>query len=153
MKKVKFLTVFSLLLLIFNIGLISYIIYGKKHPPRFEGPRDIIIEKLQFDEQQIVQYDTFIYKHRKLIKAKEEEIMHFKKALYKNLNLPTEVKVKDSLLLEISKSQMKIEQIHYAHFEEIKGLCKDTQKQYFEQLTAELADYFNHNRLPKKTKK
>lgn len=153
MSKIKFLTLASLLLLLFNLGLIAFIIYGKKHPLLHEGPRNIIIEQLKFDKSQIAQYDTLISKHRKDIRAKHDEILQLRKELYQQLNFATNAKMKDSLSLEVGKAQTAIEHIHFAHFEDIKALCKDQQKQYFEQLTRELADYFNDKKLPKKKDK
>lgn len=150
MNKLKFLTIASILLLCLNIGLITYIVFGKKHPPIHEGPRDIIIEKLHFDQQQVAKYDTLIAKHRKDIRAKNQAILELRKTLYNSINTSPNPKLKDSLMLEVGKTRAAIEQIHFAHFEDIKALCNDTQQQYFVELTSELADYFNENRKPKR---
>lgn len=136
----------SLLLLLCNMALIGYIIYGKKNKPLHEGPRDIVIEKLQFDGQQIAQYDTLIVKHRKEIKAKNQQILELRKSLYGGLNSLPDANIKDSLMQEIGNTRVAIERVHYAHFEDMKSLCNENQRPLFEQLTAELAKYFNNGK-------
>jgi hypothetical protein len=141
MNKVRFLTILSIVLLLSNLAMIGFVLL-RKPPLKEHGPRNIVIEKLHFDAQQIAAYDTLISAHRKAIKSKNEEILNLKKNLYNTLNIKGSTFVKDSLLLKISQSQVTIEQIHYAHFEDIKSLCKENQRQYFEAFTKELTDYF-----------
>jgi hypothetical protein len=51
--------------------------------------------------------------------------------------------LRDSLILEINKVQMNIENIHYNHFLDIKGLCRPEQQQAFNALTADIAKLFS----------
>jgi periplasmic protein CpxP/Spy len=153
MNKVRFLTVSSVLLLLLNLGLILYLFYGKKNTSPPEGPRAIIIEKLQFEPPQIVQYDTLIAQHRKEIRATQQKIVQLRKSIYTLLNSPENTSEKDSLMRQVGNAQIEIEQIHYAHFEDIRALCEDNQQQKFKDLTTELTDYFITTRASKNTKK
>ncbi|MEY4905071.1 MAG: hypothetical protein RLZZ292_2886 [Bacteroidota bacterium] len=141
MNKIRFLTIFSIVLLLSNFAMIGFILL-RKPPQKDGGPRSIVIEKLHFDEQQIAAYDALIIAHRKVIKSKNDEILYLKKGLYNTLNTEGSTLLKDSLLLKISQSQVMIEQTHYAHFEYLKALCKENQRPYFESFTKELTDYF-----------
>jgi periplasmic protein CpxP/Spy len=148
MNKIRFLSILSAVLLLSNLAMIGFVLL-RKPPPKNRGPRNIVIEKLHFDEQQIAAYDAMIGAHREIIKSKNEEILKLKKDLYDGLNQSPNPFKKDSLLLEISKVQSHIEQTHYLHFEAIKALCKENQRQYFEQLTTELTVYFGSDKKRK----
>jgi 16S rRNA U1498 N3-methylase RsmE len=50
------------------------------------------------------------------------------------------------MIAEISKVQMKIEGIHYNHFEQIKQLCQGEQLNLFDQVTNEIATIFSPKR-------
>jgi periplasmic protein CpxP/Spy len=141
MNKIRFLTIVSIVLLLSNLAMIGFVLL-RKQPLHDRGPRDVIIEKLHFDAQQIAAYDTLISAHRKTIRSQNDEILNLKKNLYHTLNLQGSTLVKDSLLLKISQSQATIEQTHYTHFEDIRSLCKENQRQDFEVFTKELTDYF-----------
>ncbi|MFA9212546.1 MAG: hypothetical protein ACEQSR_01690 [Candidatus Methylacidiphilales bacterium] len=149
MNKIKLLSMLVIGLLVVNIALTAFLFLGKKYKPKREGPRDEIIEKLDFSPDQITAYDSFILEHRKAIKEADNRIMQLKNELYKNLNRNLNIDPKDSLIAEIGKTQIQIENIHYQHFESIKAICKPGQQmQKFELLTTEIAQLFNHK--PKK---
>jgi periplasmic protein CpxP/Spy len=148
MNKIRFLSILSAVLLLSNLAMICFILLPKP-PPKDGGPRNIIIEKLHFDEQQIAAYDTLINAHRKALKSRNETVLKLKKDLYNGLNQSPNPLRKDSLLLEISKVQSSIEETHYAHFEDLKVLCEDNQRQYFEDFTKELTQYFGSTKKRK----
>ncbi len=144
MNKVKFLTIVIVGLLISNIALVGFLVLKKPDHPKHLGPRNIIIEKLGFDENQEKAYDKLIAWHRDEITKTEKDIMLLKNKLYSNLSVDTQSNTKDSLINELSKVQIKIENIHYKHFEDIKQLCHDDQKQAYINLTTEIASLFAH---------
>ncbi len=148
MNKVKFLSIVSAILLMSNLAMIGFVLL-RKPPRKEEGPRNIVIEKLHFDDKQIVAYDSLIVAHRKVIKSKNQEILQLKKELYNTLNQPFSTSQKDSLLLKISIVQSTIEQTHYAHFQDLKSLCNQNQQQNFENFTKELTDYFGSTKKRK----
>lgn len=113
---------------------------------RHHGPRNEIIEKLHFDEEQIVQYDALIRGHRKAIVNAEHQLQYQKQQLYSDLNAP----FSDSILNEILKVEAKIEHIHFNHFKDIEKLCKPNQKKYFKELNQEIAHLFSPPKGPKR---
>lgn len=114
-----------------------------------EGPKKIIIEKLQLDDQQVISYQKLIDQHRIDIKAKDEKILFLKNELYSTLNSNQPTSVIDSLTSEIGIIQKQIEMTHYNHFLDIKSLCNSEQLPLFNDLSNELSEIFNHKKKPK----
>ena len=144
MSKTKFFGMSAAVLLLINLFLICSIFWGRPHRPRGEGPKNIIIQKLNFDETQVKEYEKLIGWHRTEIKKSEEEIKNLKNQLYSTLTKDSETTIKDSLIKEINNVQLKIENIHYKHFEDIKKLCRPDQQQAYENFTHEVASLFSH---------
>jgi protein CpxP len=145
MNKNKLLIFLIAGLLISNILLIVFMMNGRgpgHGPPHHEGPRQIIIERLHFDEAQIKQYELLIQDHRKSITNGELQLQNLKNTLYSNLRSPENKTVTDSLINSITAVQNKIEHVHYAHFEDIKKLCKPEQLNDFNELAGDLAKLF-----------
>lgn len=143
MNKVKFLTGLVLLLLLANVCLSMLIFMNKmesNHRP--EGPRDEIIQKLQFDKIQVKRYDSLIKKHRSDIRNAQDEIKNLKNKLYSGLKTNTTENNADSLITVINKVQRDIEYIHLHHFQDIQRLCTPEQQAYFDALTTEIARLF-----------
>jgi protein CpxP len=135
-------------LLVTNIVLIFFLINGRgphpggPPPHRGEGPKNLIIERLHFDEKQVGEYDKLIQEHRKNINDQDLALMNLKNSLYKNLQAEENKTVTDSLINQMGTIQNKIEHIHYAHFEDIKKLCKPEQLKDFNELANELSQIF-----------
>nr|WP_294858820.1 hypothetical protein [uncultured Fluviicola sp.] len=113
---------------------------------RHHGPRNEIIEKLHFDEKQVLKYDVLIRSHRKAIESAEQQLQNQKQQLYSNLEAP----FSDSILQEILNVEAKIEHIHFNHFKEIEALCRPDQKKYFKELNQEIAHLFSPPKGPKR---
>lgn len=145
MNKLKFLSISVVGLLIVNTLLIIALFIRKPHP-NHEGPKQLIIEKLQFDKQQIKDYNQMVDWHRKEIGQAEDQLFQLKNELYSHLTQPLDTVVKDSLITAILKVQTNIENIHYKHFLDIKQLCKPNQQTDFEALTKEIASLFGRQR-------
>jgi protein CpxP len=144
MNKVKFLTIVVVGLVISNIALIVFMFCNKPAHPKHLGPRNLIIEKLGFDEAQVKAYDKIIEWHQDEITKTEKEVMVLKNQLYSTLATDAQRNIKDSLINEISKVQLKVEQIHYKHFEDIQQLCNADQQHAFKNMTKEIAALFAH---------
>lgn len=144
MNKVKFLSIVTVGLVISNIALIVFMVCNKPAHPKHLGPRNAIIEKLSFDEAQVKAYDKLIEWHQDEITKTEKEVMLLKNQLYSTLALDTQNSKKDSLINELGKVQLKIEGIHYQHFEDMKHLCNASQQQAFKNMTKEIAALFAH---------
>jgi Spy/CpxP family protein refolding chaperone len=137
MSKLRFYQYLSITLLAGNLFLL-WLHFSVKKPPH-NGPRKEIIQRLNLDEAQITRYDTLIANHRKSLFALDTKIQQQRKALYTSIGSGNNA---DSLLQSLNRTQRDIEQLHYAHFRDIRALCKPEQVPAFEQLTQDLAAMF-----------
>lgn len=147
MDKFKLLSISVVLLLLINLGMLFYIIrtpHNNQHERRHhESPKNIIIQKLQFDEAQQQEYEKQIHWHRKTILNLEHQIHQTKNRLYLNLtSTQSNIKQKDSLIHQLGNLQMRVETTHFKHFQDIKSICKPNQLERFNALTKELASLF-----------
>lgn len=140
LSRIKFWQIAALLLLLLNIGMVTYMRMAK--PPRHrEGPKKHIIEQLNLDSEQVAAYEQLITRHRAAVSAKQQEIHQVKESLYGQLKT-TPAPPADSLAIQIGRLQEKLEHIHYQHFQEIKSLCRSEQLPAFNHLAGDLARYF-----------
>ena len=157
MSKIKLLIIAVVGLLLINIALVAFLLLkkppvrpggpppmGQDGPPRMqnEGPKKIIADHLHFDADQVAAYEKLIKAHQQSVKALDDSINLAKNNLYQSLQTDT-FAGKDSLVILLGVLQQKIELVHYAHFADLKKLCKPEQLGYFDQLTAELAGFFS----------
>lgn len=151
MSKTKVLTIAVIALLLTNFGILGFLIFSKGHNPNDRKmPREIVIEKLHFDENQIVAYDKTIKIHQKNIRNIDDSIRNTRNQLYQLLNSDTiDTRKRDSLYLKFSGFQKQIENTHFNHFLEIKNLCKKEQLSDFKNITEELSKIFNTRRKHK----
>lgn len=106
-------------------------------------PRNIVIEKLHFDTEQIASYDSLISAHSKKINALDRELGDLKRELYETLTGPENIALQDSFLQNISATQQRIEHIHYAHFQDIRSLCRPSQIEDYQLFTEEIVRIFS----------
>lgn len=137
-------------LLISNVLMAAALVLGRPSHRDPQGPKNAIINKLHFDQNQVLKYEQFIDKHRKMVKEKEAELNEGKRMLYSQLLAENNSTIVDSLIANIARTHAQLETIHYNHFLEIKGLCNSTQKQYYEHLTKELEHLFAPKPHPKR---
>ncbi len=150
MNKVKVLGILTILLLLVNLSFLAFFFLKTPMHKHGGGPRNLILEKLHFDAIQTTAYDTLIAAHRKVIQSTESKIRKLKNELYTCLTKDSSEAIRDSIIQELGELQIRIETIHYDHFERIKRLCKPEQQKEFEALTAELSSMFSPPRPQKK---
>jgi protein CpxP len=143
MNKLKVLSWLVVTLAVINIGVVSMMVFRRPPHPIHHGPKALIIEKLQFDATQIAEYDKLIAVHRQGVNRTEQQIHDLKNDLYSLLNKELNEHKRDSLISEIGKWQVKIENIHYKHFMDLKGICTKEQLPLFKKLTLEIARLFS----------
>jgi len=146
MNRTKFYNIIICLLLISNFVLLYFALQKSSRGFDPDGPKNIIIEKLHFDENQIKSYQKLIDKHRKDIRKNNDQILMLKKELYSNLKTNDSKKELDSIATQIGVIQKQIEEIHFNHFLDIKALCKPEQLSKFDSLSEELTEIFNHKK-------
>jgi len=153
MDKLKLLTYSVIGLILLNIGIISFLYLSRpnSNPNDNKRPKDIIIEKLRFDDNQIKKYEVIIEAHKKLVDSLNKNNREIKAELYSKLKLSNfNIKVKDSLIQLIMLNQKSIEEANFMHFQDIKKLCTKLQLEDFNSLTEELEKLFsNQNRRPR----
>lgn len=141
-NKLLFLLIAGLLLA--NIIMASFLLFRKGPPPHRPEPREIIIERLHFDEKQIAEYDKLITQYKRQISVKEKTLMDLKNEFYSHLKDTVEdFSITDSLANESGKIQSGMERINYIHFEAIKKLCRPEQLDDFNELINELGRLFS----------
>lgn len=146
MRKITFLTIAVIVLILLNIAVLGFVFTKENHPNFPEGrhpqPKDIIIKKLHFDEAQQEKYKAEIAKHQKEIRKFDKAIRENKHKLYNLLATTYSEQQKDSLIGVIVANQRKVEETHFNHFQDIKAICKPNQIEYFNELTRELPKLF-----------
>ncbi|RZJ50169.1 MAG: hypothetical protein EOO19_03815 [Chryseobacterium sp.] len=126
-------------LLISNLLLVAFIL--TKKPREHSGPRNLIIERLHFDENQVQQYDELIRQHRMQITEKEHKMMTLKTQYYSFLKNNNQ-KNNDSLIPAIGMVSMETEKINFKHFQDIKKICHPDQIKYFDDLINDFESLF-----------
>lgn len=139
MTKNRFYIFIIIGLLISNVLLVAFVLMRK--PPRRSGPRDLIIQRLHFDEKQVQQYDGLIQQHKMQIKEKEYEIMNLKTQYYSLLKNNNQTKG-DSLVQQIGKISMETEKINFKHFQDIRKICYPDQMKNFDNLIEDFESLF-----------
>lgn len=148
MTKNKFYLLIITALVIMN-GLLLFLHFHR--PDRPMKPRDVIIDRLQFDEQQIEQYDVLITTHREALVSNELKINELKNDLYLQLNNASDSLKINSLAKNIAELQKSVEIMNFRHFEAIKKICKPEQLPLFQELAGELSQLFAKKRpMPEK---
>jgi periplasmic protein CpxP/Spy len=148
MNKVKLLSIIAIGLLIANLVLVGFIVSNKPPHPRHNKPKEIIIKRLHFDNDQTKKYELLIVAHQNDIRETESEIRELKNELYSTLYKVDKENLIDSLINAIADKERVMEVINYKHFEDIKKICKPDQLEDFKQFSQEIANLFDHKVPP-----
>jgi periplasmic protein CpxP/Spy len=144
MTKIKLLSIAVVGLLLINFGILAFLFLQKpsssERGPKHHRPREIIIRKLKFDDEQVNKYDDLIHQHRSAIRILDDSVRDLKTTLYSTLI--DKSTSHDSIIQAIAEVQKRIETVHYVHFTQIKSICKPEQIDYFKDLTRELSRLF-----------
>ena len=152
MKKVKLLSIISSCLFAVNVFWIWFFI-SHRPPHRInKEPKTVIIEKLQFNEEQKKAYEKLIAVHRETIQTEDLKLLVLKNQLYLTLRESTTHRVADSLSTEIGIGQSKITNINYKHFQDLHTLCNPEQQILFYELCKDIAELFTPLAGPKNEK-
>jgi len=153
MNRTKLLTIAVIGLLLLNAGTLGMLLLrGPGHhphgdmpppPPRGEGPKHIIMERLHFDDAQRKQYEALIDDHRKRSDELHEASRNLHKELYSLLAADTADKARASaLILLIADNQKITDHLNFEHFQQIKAICRPEQLSDFKELSKELSELF-----------
>lgn len=125
-------------------NVVALVLFFSNKPSRrfHDKPRTIIIERLEFEPQQIKVYDQLINVHRQRIHQLDAQLRKTKGELFGTLGSGYDPQIKDSLLNQLNRLQHEIEEKHLQHFLDIKNLCYEGQLGAFDSLTKDLAFIF-----------
>ncbi len=141
MDKTKLLTIVVIGLLLLNLGTLCFLFLNG--PGGRPEPKEIIAQRLHFDEDQNKAYEKLIQWHRSEITRLDGNIRQAKDELYGQLSQPEpNIKSKDSIVNLLGVYQKQIEETNFRHFLDIKHLCHPNQLDDFNALTAELGKMF-----------
>jgi Spy/CpxP family protein refolding chaperone len=156
MNKTKLLSIAVICLVLLNLGMITMFLFNGKPPqhqggPEGEGPKKIIIERLNFDEGQQKQYEGIITEHRSKTKELNKRSRELYDELYSLLKNDTIDKtISDSLIKTITENQKAKEDLNFDHFQKIKVICKGPQLENFNGLVLDLTHLFGPKNGPPK---
>jgi Spy/CpxP family protein refolding chaperone len=157
MKTNKFYLIIIVALLCCNLVLVFFLLNGpQKGPnnrpmggPGMHEPKRVIIDKLHFDDTQIMQYEEVIKSHFEAIRGYDQQINELKKDLYIQLKKSDSVDSQSIIINKIGEIQQKIERKHFDHFLEIKKICRPDQMKDFDSLSEELVQLFDMKKPPR----
>ena len=158
MTKVRFLTLSVIALVLLNAAMVVGMVMAQPGPkgddpggpgpgsggpggPNQQRPKEVVIERLQFDEGQIKEYEQLIEVHKATVKEQDKGIRGAKKELYALLNAEDQT-LKEPLIEKIAGHIIVIETAHFEHFAGIRQICREDQLPAFEALTSELSRIF-----------
>ena len=146
MNKNTFYILIIICLLISNLILVFR---SGNEPKKHVRPKEIIIERLNFDDKQIAQFEELIEVHREKTRENHREMMDLKNDLYTHLNNPIDSQIVDSLTRKIGEQKQEIELINYNQFNDIKKICTPDQLKKYNELTNDIARLIEPPRPPK----
>jgi protein CpxP len=150
MKREKFLIAVIIALLISNLLLIGFLVLRPKPMHGPNGPKEIVIKKLGFDDTQVTTYEALIEEHSRKIVDLNNQVANEKKTLYTYLNDNQSTSKRDSIVNTIALIQSEIEKTHFAHFQDIKKICKPEQLPLYEKFSSEIQEIFERPKPPRR---
>ena len=151
MNRTKLLTIAVIGLLLINLGTLGVMMmhkpprppHGEMPPPNGEGPKQMIIDRLHFDNAQQKQYQVLIDEHKKKTNELHDASKELHDQLFSLLKTDVVDKAKaDAIIQQISDNQKAIDNLNFDHFQKIKSICKPEQVKDFNELAGELAGLF-----------
>jgi protein CpxP len=105
-----------------------------QHRPFPGGPqlKNVIADELQFDEKQRTIYAGYVKNHQDQSAEIRKEIAEAKKAYYQFENQNPQA------LQLLTATYGKLDSLNYAHFRDIRGLCKGPQIKAFDRLVEQI---------------
>lgn len=148
MNKTKLLSIAVIGLLILNFGTLAFLFLRApshpNHPPMGEGPKQLIIERLNFDTEQQKQYSLLVDEHRSKMRGLNKASREMHDELYSQLkNTIIDKANVDSIIQKISENQTALDNLNFDHFQKIKTICKTDQLDRYNALVEDLTQLFS----------
>ena len=132
----KILTVAVVLLLLINIGLVVFMLTGKKkaggRPPKAD-PFEMMVKELKMTEKQQADYKAMKEEHMKVIRPLFDSVRAAKTAFF---GMVKDADVNDSLVNvyseRITSKQAEIDKLTFSHFKRVRTVFTPEQQPQFD---------------------
>lgn len=151
MKTERFYKSAIIVLLLLNLGTLSYLWLGNKRPlhgppPPHEGPARLIIERLKLDNEQQQKFDELKFEHQSKIREVRKESGQLHDALFSLLkNAEVDTQAKDSIQNAIRVTELKKDEMTFEHFRQLKSILKPEQLPLFDGLIEDIGRRLTEN--------
>ena len=142
MNKNKFYAVVIVALLISNGILVFFMIQKGHREKSFHSPKEIIINRLGFDDAQVESYLELVSIHRETTGNLMKNIQEERSSLYELTPAQTDKERLDSTVVSIGLLQQQLERLNFNHLQDIHSLCNETQLKDFEVLRRDFSEIF-----------
>jgi hypothetical protein len=147
MSRERLLTIAVIVLLVLNVGVVTYLLLGSRPGPPRPELFDVLVRELEMTEDQRERYFQLRDQHRF---AMEEYNDEFSRVLETYLLLIKEKDerspMRDSLQNEIAKIEKQKAEITLDHFQQVRGLCTADQQEKFDRFIPEIAKFMSRPR-------
>jgi len=151
-QKPKILTIVIIGLLVLNFATLAFLWFRRPadiHPQfirqhmmgQMQGPRGFLEGQLNFSEKQKDEAMKLREEHMKTMMTIQDSIHMLKDNLFDLIAVtPTDTPRVNALVQSIGDEQKKIELATFYHFQKIRALCDDSQKQKFDRIMKEVGN-------------
>lgn len=166
-QKPKILTVTIIVLFLLNIGTIGFLIFHRPprpfhddmRQPKMEMPdlnapdaRGFLEEQLNFNDKQKEDFNKLRDEHHKAVMVIQDSIRTLKDRLFDQVSItPIDETKINSICTSIGEYQKQIELTTFYHFQKVRALCDDNQKQIFDHVIKDvikMMDIHGHQMPP-----
>jgi hypothetical protein len=136
MKQIQFFKYTTLLLLLLNIGIVTFFFLARPKPPGNGQPapfHDRAVDLLKLDKGQHQAFLRSAEQHSRQMKAINDGQRNLLRPYFNSLVDPSMRVNADSLLQQVQLFERQKVEATYQHFKAVKELLKDDQQDHFEQ--------------------
>ncbi len=142
--KNKFITWLIVLLMLANIGTISFYWLGHFRNKKINSPREFLAAKLNFSESQKNTYFDLAKEHNENAKILRDQIKNDKENLFQLLKSDLIIdSVRNNAALKVSLSIQSLDILTFEHFKKVRALCTAEQKPKFDELIEKMVNSVN----------
>lgn len=133
--KIKILSILVVLLICINLATIASVWIIRPAPPHGYGaqsPKEYIITKLEFTDEQVAAFELLRKSHFDTIQKLRHQIRTEKEEMYAGLKQKGNEEKAYAHLAKVIAYEEQSEKITFEHFRQVRDLCDEEQKQHFD---------------------
>ena len=141
--KVKLLGILVVVLLLLNIATIAGV-WVRLDPGKFrheppQGPKEFIISRLGFDDEQATAFEVLRREHFDTMETLRNQIRQEKEEMYDQLKSnATDTASAYHHLSNVIALEERAEKITFEHFRKVRALCDEEQKKHFDAIISQV---------------